>query len=118
MRPLGQISGRKFVAENGYVKGRPNLTLQDLVSWLKDTRDVDVCKATVSLWLHEMGFSYRQFSKGVYFDGHEREDVVADRRVYLHTLQSYESRMWTYNSPAPNPAIRPLLEIFHDESSL
>ena len=59
---------RKFVAENGYVKGRPNLTLQDLVSWLKDTRDVDVCKSTVSVRLHEMGFSYQQFSKGVYFD--------------------------------------------------
>ena len=108
---------RKFVAENGYVKGRPNLTLQDVVTWLKDTRDVEVCKSTVSVWLHEMGFSYRQFSKGVYFDGHEREDVVADRRVYLHTLQSFERRLWTYNSPAPNPAIRPLIEVFHDEST-
>jgi hypothetical protein len=24
-------------------------------------------------------FNYKQFSKGVYFDGHEREDVVAAR---------------------------------------
>ena len=43
--------------------------------------------------------------------------MVADRRVYLHTLQSYERRMWTYNSPAPNTAIRPLIEVFHDEST-
>lgn len=108
---------RKFIAESGYVKGRPNLTLKDVVSWLKDTRDVDVCTSTVSLWLHEMGFSYQQFSKGVYFDGHERDDVVAGSRAYLATLQSYESRMWTYNTPAPDPAIRPLIRIFHDEST-
>ena len=37
--------------------------------------------------------------------------MVADRRFYLHTLWSYERKMWTYNSPAPNPAIRPLIDI-------
>ena len=63
--------------ENGYVKGRPNLTLQQLI---EDTYCLDVCTSTVSLWLHDMGFSYKQFSKGVYFDGHEREDVVEERK--------------------------------------
>ena len=77
---------REYVLENGYVKGRPNLTLQQLVTWIKDTYCLDVCTSTVSLWLHDMGFSYKQFSKGVYFDGHERKDVVEERKTYLANL--------------------------------
>ena len=61
---------RKFVLDNAFAKGRPNLTLQAVVTWMKETHEVDVCKSTLSLWLHEMGFSYQQFTKGVYFDGH------------------------------------------------
>ena len=45
---------RKFVLGNGYVKGHPNLTLL-----AEGDDDVDVCKSTISLWLHEMGFSYQ-----------------------------------------------------------
>ena len=108
---------RKFVLDDAYVKGRPNLTLQAVVTWMKDTHEVEVGKSTLSLWLHEMGFSYQQFTKGVYFDGHEREDVVADRRAYLATLQSYESRMCVYGSPCPDPAIVPVIRVYHDEST-
>ncbi len=25
--------------------------------------------------------------------------------------------MWTYNSPSPDPAIRPVIRVFHDEST-
>ncbi len=112
-----QADVRKFVQENSNVKGRPNLTLQDVVTWLQETHHVEVCKSTVSLWLHEMGFSYHQHTKGVYFDGHEREDVVADRKAYLDTLQSLGSRMWTFNSPSPDPAIHPVIRIYHDETT-
>ncbi len=108
---------RNLVVEKGYVKGRPNLTLQDVITWLKEKYEVDVCKTTVCAWLHEMGFSYQQHTKGVYFDGHERDDVVASRRSYLNTLQSYENRMWVYTSPCPDPAIHPILRIYHDEST-
>ncbi len=93
---------RNLVVEKGYVKGRPNLTLQDVITWLKEKYEVDVCKTTVCAWLHEMGFSYEQHTKGVYFEGHERDDVVASRRSYLNTLQSYEYRMWVYTSPCPD----------------
>ncbi len=112
-----QADVRKFVQENSNVKGRPNLTLQDVVTWLHETHHVEVCKSNVSLWLHEMGFSYHQHTKGVYFDGHEREDVVADRKAYLDTLQSLGSHMWTFNSPSPDPAIHPVIRIYHDETT-
>ncbi len=94
-----------------------NLMLQDVITWLKEKYEVDVCKTTVGVCLHEMGLSYQQHTKEVYFDGHERDDVVASRRSYLNTLQSYENRMWVYTSHCPDPAIHPIIRVYHDEST-
>ena len=108
---------KQYVLDNGYIKGKPNLTLQQFVTWVKEQHGIEVCTSTASLWLHDMGFSYKQFSKGVYFDGHERADVVKDRKLYLETLASYSHRMWVSHSPAPDPACRPVIRVFHDEST-
>ena len=37
--------------------------------------------------------------------------------VYLAQLSGYNSRMWTSHSPAPNPSFRPVIRVFHDEST-
>ena len=58
------------------------------------------------LWLHDMGFSYKQFSKGVYFDGHEREDVVEERKAYLAELASYSQE--DVDLPFPSPQLKNL----------
>ena len=108
---------KRYVLDNGYVKGRPNLTVQHFVQWVKDEKGVKVCTSTASLWLHEMGFAHKQFSKGVYFDGHERDDVVAERKAYLETMASFEGRMWVSHSPSPDPSCRPVIRVFHDEST-
>ncbi len=108
---------KQYVLDHGYIKGKPNLTLQQFVSWVKDQHGTDVCTSTASLRLHDMGFSHKQFSKGVYFDGHERDDVIEDRKSYLETLASYSHRMWISHSPAPNPTCRPLIRVYHDEST-
>ena len=110
-------SVKKYVLDNGYMKGKPNLTSQQVATWLKEEHSLDVCTSTVSLWLHDLGFSYKQFSKGVNFDGHEREDVVKDRSAYLAELQSCSHRMWFFHSPFPNPQCRPLIRVFQDEST-
>ena len=112
-----KMEARQYILDSGYVKGKPNLTLQDFVLWVKEHHGVEICTSTASLWLHDMGFSYKQFSKGVYFDGHEREDVVKDRKLYLETLSSYSHRMWISHSPAPNPMCRPVIRVCHDEST-
>ena len=108
---------KQYVRDHGYVKGEPNMTLQQFVDWVKQTQCIDICTSTASLWLHDMGFGYRQFSKGVHFDGHEREDVVEARTMYLDQLEVYAPRQWICNSPAPNPACRPVIRVFHDEST-
>ena len=59
-----------------------------------------------------MGFTYRQFSKGIYFDGHEREDVVKDHEKYVATMASVEDQLLT-PSPAAPGAVTPIIRVFH-----
>jgi hypothetical protein len=42
--------------------------------------DVSVTIGTIVRWLHRLGMSYGDVRKGIYKDGHEREDVVNDRQ--------------------------------------
>lgn len=112
-----QAKVREYVRGNGYVKGKPNLTLQQFVRWVEEEKDLKISTSTASVWLHALGFTHKQFSKGVYFDGHERADVVEDRVSYLDILQSHSHRMWISHSPCPSPACRPIIRVFHDEST-
>ena len=41
---------------------------------------------TAVRWLHHLGFKPVSHKKGVYIDGHEREDVVRHRKSLLKTL--------------------------------
>ena len=115
-----RLEATQYVRENGYVKGAPNLTLAEFARWVAEKWDTQVCEETARLWLHDMGFTYRQFSKGVYFDGHERDDVTQHRKTYLHTLASLDSRMITSPSQlvqTPSSVLPPIIRIFHDEST-
>ena len=42
---------------------------------------------------------------------------MEERKRYVDTLQSYRHRMWSSHSPAPNPTCRPVIRIYHDEST-
>ena len=93
-----QLDATEYLREHSYVKRAPNLTLADFAQWVAETWHVEVCKETARLWLHRMGFSYRQFSKGVYFDGHEREDVVQHRKFSAAQDAYFTIRVSTYSS--------------------
>ncbi len=58
-----------------------------------------------------------QYSKSIYFDGHERADVVTTRAAYLDMLHSHDKRAWFFYSPSPTPAIHPVIRVHHDEST-
>ena len=100
---------RRFIVDNGYVKGKPNLTLSDFTKWVVKEKGVSISISTASVWLHQMGFTHKQFSKGVYFDGHKRDDVVADRKSYMNLIESYKPRMWVSHSPALSPSYHPVV---------
>ena len=61
---------------HGNQKGKPNLTCGMFREWVKGEYGIQVSTETVRLWLHQLGFSQKNHHKTVYFDGHERTDVV------------------------------------------
>lgn len=72
------------------------------------------------LWLHELGFKYHQFSKGIYFDGQEQDDVVQHRKNYLATLASLEHRMLSLPIELlhiSSNGLLPIVHVLHDEST-
>ena len=55
----------------------------------------NVTKKTISTktsqrWLYRLGYHWKQHTKGVYWDGHERKDVKARRVEYLAEMNQLE----------------------------
>lgn len=78
---------------------------------------------TAQVWLKKLGWYHQKHHKDIYYDGHEREDVVKYREFFLSQMQEYEKLM-----PKPSESnilyiIEPLLNqdekryvlITHDE---
>ena len=86
-----------------------------------------ICKPTISLLtahrsLAKLEWRYGKKSNGMYFDGHERDDIVAYRQAFIERWADYETRfqIWDDNGcPLPrhsNSESLPLVLITHDES--
>jgi hypothetical protein len=83
-----------------------------------------LCERTARRWLIQLGWSRTILRKGVYMDGHERDDVVKYRNdVFLPKMQEFERRMARYEGPelrriAPSLLSdeKELIAEFHDES--
>ena len=41
---------------------------------------------TARKWLHHLGFEVLTANKGIFIDGHERDDVVESRKLFLHKM--------------------------------
>ena len=77
---------RKYVRENSNVKGKPNMTSVSFCRWVNDELLPNVALEpgfprkisleTARKWLHKLDFHVLDQKKGVYIDGHERDDVV------------------------------------------
>ena len=85
-----------FVRGNANVKGKPNMTSIEFCRWVNNTllknstlepgfpRSVSL--STALRWLHHLGFEILSPKKGVFIDGHERPDVVAQRNEFLRKV--------------------------------
>ena len=81
--------------------GEKNLTCADLADWVNDHLGLEeensygeskivtryfliiypnLFKGTMCKWLHICGFEVTESKKGIYYDGHERQDVVDVRK--------------------------------------
>jgi hypothetical protein len=67
------------------------------------TRDnAKISEHTAINWLHKLGYSYTNISKGLYFDGHECPDVIEAQVKFLEKMKQYERsvhfKYWGYTS--------------------
>ena len=83
-----------------------------------------ISSETCRIWLKKLGFLPKEYTQGVYIDGHERHDVVEYRRQFLQQLDSLMPQMVTVNHNDPQgPNImpnliggsRPHILVTHDE---
>lgn len=73
----------------------------------------------------KLGYTRRFWRKGAFFDGHDRDDVVKDRLLYLaEKLEQDKKSLHAMPTDAEKhrysqlpPAERPYIEIVHDESA-
>ena len=90
-----------------------------------------ISERTARRWLRKFKWRYSQKKKGMYIDGHEREDVVAYHQKFVtRFFNQYAPRMYTWDhdgketipaagSPLANTNNRPfrLIPVTHDEST-
>ncbi|KAJ7939852.1 hypothetical protein B0H13DRAFT_2299891 [Mycena leptocephala] len=106
--------------------------------------DETIGVTTATAWLKKLGYRLRRYQKGIYYDGHERPDVVQKRNEFikdmlacLHNAYQYEdekedetgtsqstsqSKNTTSNLKEIPPKLKPgditYYPIFHDESTV
>ena len=86
----------EYVRMNASVKGKPNHTVPEFCKWVNKSLLPNSTIApgfprkigmeTARTWLHEMGFEVLTPRKGIFIDGHEREDVVSYRKIFLRRM--------------------------------
>jgi len=86
----------------------------------KDTISEETCRKYMHIW----GYKYDEKRKDVFYDGHERPDVVQYRKEWLKRMFNYKQLMKDYNGEMLDEIIEPQLQpdekehviITHDES--
>ncbi|CAB4395573.1 unnamed protein product [Rhizophagus irregularis] len=81
-----------------------------------------ICEKTCQNYMHKWGFKYDE-KKGVYYDGHERPDVVAYRNEWLKRMFEYRKSMKDFDGdmldvvlePQFKPGEKELVHVTHDE---
>lgn len=83
--------------------------------------------STVRCWMHGQGFHYQQYKKALYFDGHERPDVVDyQQNVFLPAMAEHCHHLVEYVVGNVDkeivkdipPGVRKLVLVAHDESTM
>lgn len=118
------------IAKKGYIRA------QDIVDYVATpevqqklgTKAHGIHIRTARRWLHKLSWRYQQKKKGMYIDGHEREDVVEYRKGFVERWREYERRFVIYGNdgkilltptgfPVPQGVHFRLILVTHDEST-
>src|SRR6266498_4034874 len=77
----------------------------------KDTISEKTCRNYMHLW----GYRYDERKKGIYYDGHERLDVVEYRKEWLERMFMYKKRMKEFDGDMLDIVLEPKLELEEKE---
>ena len=125
-----------WLHERAYDKDQPSMTAATFANWVNSDLlenshlppgfPRSITPRTARKWLHDLGFSPKLSKKGLYFDGHERGEVVEYRKMYLRKIEILQST----HLPPPiccngqteevighDSSEKRLVLIYHDESS-
>ena len=112
---------RDYVRTESVQKGQKNMTVKKFRTFVNDVIIPEVIKkgdekslskkiqqngiaeSTARFWLHYMGCYFKQGRKDIYYDGHEREDVVEYRAKFIPRFLDY------FNDPS-------IILVIQDES--
>jgi hypothetical protein len=111
-------------AKGSFIKAQDmcEIVASERVQSLCAERGIDkssISLATAHRWLAKLEWRYGKKSNGMYFDGHEREDVMAYREAFVNRWAEYETRFhfWDDNGnllSSPSHSF-PLILVTHDE---
>ena len=93
-------------------------------------RRMGIRSRTARKWLNRLGYKWKDVQKGIFFDGHEREDVVEYREIFLEEMKAllpYFVEFKEDGTILPKEYLddcavgdsdrRPIIMITHDEST-
>jgi hypothetical protein len=87
-------------------------------------RPVSISERTATRWLGRLNYRFREYRKGLYFDGHERADVVAYRESFLTRMENRLPFIATFEGADMETMVIPeipddqkrIVVVTHDES--
>lgn len=102
-------------------------------STVQENGDIDqqlgICLRTAWKWLNCLGYKWKEVQKEVFFDGHERKDVIESWETFLNKIKSLlpylvefskdgtmVSKKYSSNCAVGEPGKRPVIMITHDKS--
>ena len=104
--------------------------IQDAGNPNEDRKKGGIRSCTARKWVKNLGFNWREVKKGVFFDGHERKDVVQDRIKFVEEMKKNEPYLVEFDNvgnvleksypegcKVGGEQKRPIILITHDEST-
>ena len=61
-----------------------------LTDWIASEYNTNVHENAARRWPQQLGVYWIHHQKGVYFDGHDWEDVVSYRQDFLRKMNAYD----------------------------
>jgi len=97
-------------------------TVLPLVTGL-GAKSTAVCETTARNWMLSIGYKFGAWRKDVFIDGHERADVVEQRKAFCSAWLDLSRRMLSYSGESMDVAVLPedtsepeVVWVTHDES--